>query len=47
MSVMISPTPNASNILSEVPCSLIKVSHGFKTNKKIKIMVLVAMVTAN
>ncbi len=38
-------TTNASNILSEFPCSLTKVSHGFNTNKK-KIMVLIAMVTA-
>ncbi len=43
-------TTNASNILSEFPCSL-KVSHGFNRNKKNiyifkKIMVLVAMVTA-
>ncbi len=26
-------TTNASNILSEFPCSLMKVSHGFNTNK--------------
>ncbi len=38
-------TTNASNILSEFPCSLTKVSHGFNT-QKIIIMVLIAMVTA-
>ncbi len=27
-------TTNASNILSEFPCSLTKVSHGFNTKKK-------------
>ncbi len=35
MSVIISPPPNASNILSEFPCSLKKFSHGFNMNKKI------------
>ncbi len=40
-------TTSASNILSEFPCSLTKVSHGFNTKKSNQIMVLVAMVTAN
>ncbi len=35
-------TNNASNILSDFPCSLTKISHGFTMNKP-KIMILVAM----
>ncbi len=40
-------TTNASKILSEISCSLTKVSHGLKKKKKKKIMVLEAMGTTN
>ncbi len=40
-------TTNASNILSEIPCSLTKVSHGLNFFFTNKIMLLEAMGTTN